>query len=293
MAISSVMAVLLGVAWFLVLESGREAEPSNLANSYPLQRTIKYSFVLRNPSQRTVEHATFWAYAPVQQTAHQYVTAIAASHPFHLEKDRVGNQRLQFDVGTLPPFSSRLVDVQVDLRLSKQPIRTALSTERLLSAQTYIELNAPELQRIAKSLDKHEPDKTARATYDWVRDKIKNKGYVAKDRGALYAIRHGEGDCSEQMYLYTALARLNGLPTVGVAGYPMKESSILHAVQLHNWAEVSLDGDWMLVDPDRNVLASNSTDYLAIHLLAGDSKFQGDGSQQMFGSDDGLLIAMN
>ena len=287
------LAALPGLIWFFMSEKEQQIEPNNLLASYPLQRTIKYSFVLRNPSARLVDHATFWAYAPVQQTTHQYVAAISASYPYKLDRDHVGNQRMQFDVGTLPPFGSRLVDVQVDLRFSREPNKTVLTSEEMLSAQIYVELNAPELQRTAKFLDKHNPSKTARATYDWVRVMIKNQGYVAKDRGALYALTHREGDCSEQMYLYTALARLNRLPTVGVAGFPMKESGILRAVQLHNWAEVRLDDDWLVVDTDRNTFASNSTDYLAFHVLVGDSKYQGNGAQQMFGGDDGLVIAMN
>lgn len=294
-AMRAILALVVGVV--LVLTFRPDSEPANptdnVADNYPLSRTIKYSFVVSNPSSRRVEQARFWAYAPVQQTSHQYVTAINTSHPYRLETDNVGNQRLNFDVGAIPPLGSRLVDVRVELRLSTTAIATGEPGAEALAGQTFVELEAEPLQQIARSLRADRPLDTAQAIYDWVRSHVTNKGYVAKDRGALFAVTHQQGDCSEHMYATVALSRLNHIPAQGIAGYQMRESGVVHAAEQHNWARIWLDDAWAVVDTDRAEFAPDPTHYLAMRVLASDSSFHGDGSQQMFGGGDGLTVAMN
>jgi len=55
--------------------------------------------------------------------------------------------------------------------------------------------------------------------YDWVRDKVEYK--EGKLKGALAALRDGNGDCEELSSLFIAMCRVNGIParTVWVPGH--------------------------------------------------------------------------
>ena len=48
-----------------------------------------------------------------------------------------------------------------------------------------------------------------RPIFQWVSQNVKDDGYSAKDRGALYALTNRKGDCTEFMYLFVALCRLS------------------------------------------------------------------------------------
>ena len=48
-------------------------------------------------------------------------------------------------------------------------------------------------------------------------------GYIKNDRGALYALKTKEGDCTEFMHLFVALCRANKIPARCIGGYVQRE----------------------------------------------------------------------
>lgn len=48
------------------------------------------------------------------------------------------------------------------------------------------------------------------------------------------------------MYLSMALARANGIPARGIAGYVYGGNAVLHPEDNHNWAEFYLDNKRLL-----------------------------------------------
>lgn len=289
-----ILLLLLALAWSWRYWGDEVQAPQlSIEDSYPVQRTVKYSFQVRNPGAEFIADAGFWAYAPVKQTAHQAVIGIRSNVGMVLEDDGLGNQRMLLEVGAIPPFGSRSVDVTVDLRLSPEGVMGIAAEGEHLTAQAYIETDDPRLIKAARQLDKGDSGKTAQAIFHWVKNRVQNRGYIEKDRGALFALTSGEGDCSEHMYLYTALSRINGIPTRGMAGFVLRESGFIKASRQHNWAESRLDGNWVVVDTDNAAYAPAATEYLAMRIIDKTSRFYGDGSQQLFGGIDKLDVTMN
>jgi hypothetical protein len=74
-----------------------------------------------------------------------------------------------------------------------------------------------------------------------------------EERGALWALVNGTGDCSEYSYLFVALCRAVGIPArVNVGfGFQGSQGSVVDG---HMWAEYYLQGyGWVPVDPTWNV----------------------------------------
>ncbi len=284
------------VGYFIYIERPDEApvvfDPQA---SYPIERVVKYSFLISNPGNRVLENTGFWAYAPVRQTEHQWVQDIRVNVPYTVQQDDAGNQRLRFSLETLPPFASKIVDITVRLRLSKQAVEQAEPgyVGDNLAAQRFVELSDPELRAQAEKLVAGSPAGTARNIFEWVKSAIKNTGFIDKDRGAKYALTTGKGDCSEHMYLNTGLNRINGIPARAVAGFVIEHDGVLKPSALHNWAQVQIEQTWQVVDSDLGQFAPDPSAYLAMRILDRQSPFYGDGSQQLFGGSSNVAVRMH
>jgi len=129
--------------------------------------------------------------------------------------------------------------------------------------------------------------------YSWVAENIAYAGYIEEDRGALYALRNKRGDCTEYMYLFSALARSQGIPTRGVGGFVIADDAVLKARDFHNWAEVYLDRKWRVVDPQHKKFLQTEPDYIAMRLLF-DRDDGAIGNTQGFShADENLDLKMN
>lgn len=275
-------------------EAAAEGLKPDLATLYPIERTFKYSFTVNNPSSRALTDVEFWTYAPVSQTAHQWVESIHSNTEYSSETDVVGNHRVVFQIATLPPYSTKVVDLTVKMRFAGLPVKDVTpSSDVDLEEQRFIEISDPLLKDKASELSAATPTETAKRIFDWVESGIKNEGYVDKDRGAKHALLTGVGDCSEHMYLAAALNRINGIPARGISGFATNRNDVLKPSQLHNWLQVELDGVWRNLDTDRGLFDPETGSYLAIRVLDKRSKFFGDGSQRLYGSGDHFIVEMN
>lgn len=257
-------------------------------------KTVQYSFTIQNRKAEPLPAGELALYAPVRETSNQRVIEIDASHPFEMESDELGNQVLWFRLADFGPFESRVVRVRVQLQTASTPNRVPIpDPSAFLMAERYVELDAPQLQRIAADLKRDTPLATARAIYDWIGRNIQSKEYIEDDRGALWAVRHREGDCTEFMYLYMALARLNGIPARGVGGYVLQSSAVLRPAGFHNWAEIYVDGAWHVVDAQERVFMTEQERYVALRILREASLSLLDTSHRFSFSGNGLSVAMN
>jgi hypothetical protein len=74
-----------------------------------------------------------------------------------------------------------------------------------------------------------------------------------EERGALWALANGTGDCSEYSYLFVALCRAVGVPARVNVGFGFQGSQE-SVVDGHMWAEYYLQGyGWVPVDPTWSV----------------------------------------
>ncbi|MDY6974027.1 MAG: transglutaminase-like domain-containing protein [Thermodesulfobacteriota bacterium] len=236
--------------------------------TYPIKRHIQYAFTLRNQTNCVIKDAEFWTYAPVKQTAIQRCAAIESSHPYRLISDESGNQILHFTFNDFPPFATKIITIRADLLLSERPNPTPVhDTQLFLRQEKYIESDDPDLRRIAQKLKDSRPVKTAEKIFQWVSGNVQYAGYLSDNRGALYALRHKEGDCTEFMHLFVALCRAAGTPARCIGGYITGKNAALKPGGYHNWAEFYHDGAWQICDPQNRVFMKNNSNYIAMRMI--------------------------
>jgi len=89
--------------------------------------------------------------------------------------------------------------------------------------------------------------------------------------GDVYGLEQRRGDCTEYMQLFVALARANGIPSRGMAGYLVERDAVIRAEAFHNWAEFYADGGWRIADPQRGRFDTGYGAYIATRILGVDS----------------------
>ena len=245
-----------------------ESEAHETPDRADIQRRIRYRFAIRNPTDELVRDLRVGLYAPVVHTASQRTIGLEASAPYELEVDAVGQQIMTFVIDSLPPYATRMIGIEATLLLTTDP-QTALAfnADRYLGPASYIESDHPAIVDLARNLKQADAIATARTIHEWVRDNVTDVGYVRSDRGALYALEHGRGDCSEFAYLFTALSRADGVPSRVMEGYRMREDGVLRPEDLHNWSEFFWEGKWHLVDSHAGEFMGGYSSYIAFRIF--------------------------
>ena len=101
------------------------------------------------------------------------------------------------------------------------PSRPPSTVRRFLNPSPMIESRHPAIRKVARELiaDDASAWTTVEGIYDWVRDHVEYKNGPLK--GALQALKDGDGDCEELTSLFVAICRANKIParTVWVPGH--------------------------------------------------------------------------
>ena len=261
---------------------------------YSIPKQIQYSFTLQNKSHQVIKQAELWTFAPVKQTARQRCLKLEANYPYQLLTDDSGNQVLHFTFENLAPYGSRVVTIKANLLVSTaaNPIPSA-PLSRDLNPQKYIESDHPAITRAARKLQAAGSSKTIEEIYRWVAGHVRYSGYAGRDRGALYALEHKKGDCTEYANLFVALCRANGIAARPVGGYVCPQSRVLKAREYHNWGEFYKDGTWELADPQNRVLMENRADYIAMRIIHGSADAPMGPFNRFRFKGEGLEVRMN
>jgi len=92
------------------------------------------------------------------------------------------------------------------------PENPPMEIRKYLAPSPYIESRHPQIRDFAKQVvkDKVSAGEKVEAIYDYVRENVVYKN--GKLKGALAALRDGDGDCEELTSLFIALCRANGIP---------------------------------------------------------------------------------
>ncbi len=252
-------------------------KPIETILKYEIKRRLRYSFILKNTSNRLIKTANFWAFAPVKQTSIQKVKQITSSQTYELLTDKLGNQTLHFVLTNIPPYSSQVINITVELMLAKTPVPIAETHKSwFLDDETLIQISDSSIQATAKKLLKTTRFETIRNIFHWVAKHIKYAGYIPENLGAVYALHNKRGDCTEYMSLFIALARVNGIPARGIGGYIANDDAFLKPENYHNWAEFYLDNQWLLADPQKQVFLDKQSNYIAMRIISAKSDFKAD-----------------
>jgi transglutaminase-like putative cysteine protease len=270
-----------------------KAVEAQVDGNYLLAKQIRYSFTLSNTSNKFIEKAEFWTYAPVPKTSHQKVMNITSNMKFKQTADELGNNILNFEVDNIPPFGAKIISVTADLMMSVRPIPSVLAdSARFKSPEPFVESNDERIVQLASRLRDVNLNHTVRNDYDWVVKNIKSETYVAEDRGAAYAYESRKGDCTEFSYLLTALFRAQQIPARPMGGYVFDSNGVVKAMDYHNWTEFYLNGAWQIADAQKGALMDKQTDYVAMREITTGGKLP-IGSQRFSYAGEGLQVTMN
>ncbi|MFV1951066.1 MAG: transglutaminase family protein [Nitrospinota bacterium] len=284
----------LCVVFFGAIIKHGDARIGLTESNYSIHRQIQYSFTLQNRTNRLLKKAEFWTYAPLKQTSTQRCVNLEISHPYQLILDDLGNQILYFKFHNLSPYTTKIITIKADLTLSDTPNPIPVTDiNAFLRAEKYIESDDPGLSRFAKKFKAPKPVETVEGIFRWVAENVQYAGYLRNDRGALYALRNKQGDCTEFTSLFVALCRANNIPARGIGGYVCSENNILKPNDYHNWAEFYDDDVWRIADPQKKVFMQDQSNYIAMKVIGESPKNPMRKFHWFRFAGDGLKVKMN
>lgn len=261
--------------------------------SVEISKQVKYSFTIQNKTSKLLDKRDLWVYAPLENSF-QSCSNIETNLAYQLVKSTNGNQILHFVLDDLPPFATRMVHLQTNIAYHSIARKMdILNREIYLLAEPYIESDHPDIVTLAGKLKASSPLETVRQIYSWVSSNIESTGYTKNSRGALYALKHHKGDCTEFMYLFIALCRASHIPARGIGGYICIGNCILSSGSYHNWAEFYINGSWLIADCQKKVFAEENSNYIAMQVLSNDESSPIKGDRRFGFQGDGLKVIMN
>jgi len=228
---------------------------------------IRYTVSVQNPTSHVIKNATVQVRGPIEKTAFQQRIRIDADRPF---KSIVQPYEsiLHFKWDIIPPYATKIMTVRSDIELWKEPRKTDTNDlTEYLEPEPMIESDDAGIKALAAQLKTVSPQETIRKIFAWVSEKIVYIGYTKRTRGAAYALRYGEGDCTEYAHLFVALCRANDIPARVVGGFVCPNSGVLDLGDYHNWAEFYHNGRWHVADPQRKNLMSEQSTYIAFQIV--------------------------
>jgi hypothetical protein len=226
---------------------------------------LRWQLTFTNPGPHTLTDQQFWCYLPTHQHT---LDALQVSVPHQLHSDELGHRILQLSFDNVAPWAQKIVTIRTNIQPHPNPQdHQLIPTQRWLQAQRHIEVEHPQIQAAAAALHRTAPEATAQAIYHWVRKHLRYAGYIAQDMGALYALEHQRGDCTEYAYLVGALARANHIPARVLGGVVAQGDTLIEPQQQHNWAELYLADRWRVVDAQKECWLEPSAPYIAFRII--------------------------
>lgn len=286
----------LFIGLFYLTDNQSPPPPVADTGDYSIPKQIRYGFTIYNTTDQLVKNGLFRTWAPAKQTGAQRCERIEASSAYRIVSDATGNQMLEFALGDVPPYATRLITISANLLMSPTPNPSHINAESLqgwLDPEKYIESDHPDLIQTARKLTADTRQQTAEKIFNWVAGHVAYSGYVKQDRGALYAFTRKSGDCTAYMYLFTALCRAGRIPARGIGGYIAAEDSVLKPVEFHNWAEFYDNGRWHPADPLNGEFMDDGRHRVAMRIINASPKHPEMRFHRFQLIGDGLTATMN
>lgn len=231
---------------------------------------LSFRYKVTNPTAKVVRNAEVFIAAPIDSPRHK-IKQLDVNRPYTLVSDDSSNNTLSFQFSELAPYASIIITVTAVLESNKADEYAKQIRQKSMPSTAMVPYTNPKIQKLAASLKADETMKTVKNSYDWVIANVHYIGFTPQDRGALYALEEGKGDCTEYMYLLAALLRANEIPARLMAGYVYPRSQVAQAADYHNWVEVFLQGEWWVVDSQKQRFSAQALDYVLVRNLDTDS----------------------
>jgi transglutaminase-like putative cysteine protease len=155
----------------------------------------------------------------------------------------------------IPPRSTFTREVIFHLRLNPYDYKKEKQAgtddpgRYFLKPSKYVESNSPEVRRIAENIKSANTDKEDQLLAAYMYPQLHFVYRQIDNRGALYALRSGIGDCTEYAATFVAIARALDIPARLTSEF-LFTKRIIFSEPNHHAAEVYLRGHWIPVDPN-------------------------------------------
>jgi len=131
-----------------------------------------------------------------------------------------------------------------------------LELAEFLRQEKYIEKDDQRIQEAANGIEGRVDVEKVLNIYDYVTDNMEYSIVNKKALGAVNALIHGKGDCTEYSDLFVALCRAKNIPARVITGYRVDRNS---TSPKHNWIEVYLqEYGWVPFDPSNGDVGNGS-----------------------------------
>jgi transglutaminase-like putative cysteine protease len=165
---------------------------------------------------------------------------------------------------SVPAHTAQEHTAQFRVRLSRFDYKqlrgneSAAGNSNFLRSTTYVESTSSEIVDLAKKIATTHSGEEARlwAAYRYPQQNLKYQ--LIENRGAIFALRNGFGDCTEYAAVFAALARAMGYPARLTSEFNFSEDGTFDQPN-HHAAEVFMGGQWIPVDP--NLGTDKKSDY--------------------------------
>jgi|GEM_PF-2675069 len=210
---------------------------------------LRFRVEVRNPSTSPVTDATVDVAVPIA-AAGQRLARLSGSLPVERVAGDGGQVLARVTLPTVPPGGR--VPLTVDAWLAAGD--AAVAGVGLLTPTAGVPSDAPEILAVVPIAARGDDDLSrVRGVYRFVRQRVSDDGYHARDRGALFALERGTGDCTEMAQLTVALARAAGIPARLAHGYRVDGASLIDPEGYHAFALVDVEGTPRIVDPQAGI----------------------------------------
>ncbi len=275
---------LITAFYFAVRSSGVNSGKS-------ISRNITCSFTLKNLNRTSAKNINFYAYAPARKVSFQECVSVKSSHSFLLNIDSHQNQLLHFEISEIPPLSSTIITIESKLKLYESPQKEKLS-DLFLKPEVLVESDNSKIIKKAAEIA-IDSEKEFRI-FNWVKNNLSYLGYSDAEKGALYALEHMSGGCTEYMDLFTALLRSIKIPARRIIGYQGQNITMLKHQDLHNWSEFYNKGSWYLADCKKGRFMKHDNKYIIMKVIFNENQ-NIDSGFELFRTEgcEGISVTMN
>jgi alpha-L-glutamate ligase-like protein len=155
------------------------------------------------------------------------------------------------------------VEYKIDSNLIL-PKRQKNSTDENLQQTSEVQFKHPEISQLWETIKPANSNyllPVIQAIFNYTHQKIQGAPFKGTT-DALTTLRLGQASCNGKSRLFTALARLNNLPTRLVGGVILTTEKKKTS---HQWIEVFIEGQWVPFDPTNGHFASIPENYLELY----------------------------
>lgn len=254
-----------------------------------VSRVIRYSILIRNPTDKLVQSGSVQVYAPLREGSSHRLLSVQATSAYAVTYDELKNAVIHVKVAELAPHAVRAIAIEalIEIRAQDGGAQQVMPSTYSLP-DDLVKSNHPAIAEVAKQLMTQSRLDSARA---WVAAGVRYGGYALEAKGALRTLQEREGDCTEYAYLVVALARAIGIPARVVGGFVMEDNPRFRIREQHDWAEVYVDGKWWVADSQRRVFgAAAEAKYVGFRVTSPRSKATPE--LQRFAASAPLLVEM-